>query len=179
MYASLRRKDDNPQRGNALKLSTAHVKEKRKRKKGERERKKPEQRKGGRSTQLLELQLDRKLLTLLANPHFEQPVSGMPGAETVPNWINTGQVELQPTSPLSSGCLGEAEWETDLVVFCALAFYTRLLIKSPTGQRDMVAIKSGPQAYHENYQTAQLAPDVCHVGEKLIFPTADKGTKRI
>lgn len=71
MYASLRRKDDNPQRGNALKLSTAHVKEKRKKKE---DREKPEQRKGGRSTQLLELQLDRKLLALLANPHFEQPV---------------------------------------------------------------------------------------------------------
>ena len=70
MYATLRRKDDNPQRGNALKLSSAHVKEKRKRKK----KKKPEQRKGEKSTQLLELQLDRKLLTLLANPHFEQPV---------------------------------------------------------------------------------------------------------
>lgn len=33
MYAGSRRKgDDNPQRGNALKLSTAHIKEKRKRK---------------------------------------------------------------------------------------------------------------------------------------------------
>lgn len=71
MYASSRRKgDDNPQRGNALKLSTAHVKEKRKEKK----KKKPEKRKGEKSTQLLELQLDRKLLTLLANPYFEQAV---------------------------------------------------------------------------------------------------------
>lgn len=44
----------------------------------------------------------------------------------------------------------------------------------------MVAIKSGPHAYHENYQTTQLASDMCHVGEKLsFFPTADKGTKRI
>lgn len=68
MYASSRRKgDDNPQRGNALKLSTAHVKEKEK-------EKKPEKRKEEKSTLLLELQLDRKLLTLLANPYFEQAV---------------------------------------------------------------------------------------------------------
>lgn len=43
MYASSRRKgDDNPQRGNALKLSTAHVKEK------ERKRKETRKKKGGK-----------------------------------------------------------------------------------------------------------------------------------
>lgn len=71
MHAGSRRKgEDNPQRGNALKLSTAQSKEKRKEKKKE----KRNQRKGGGGTQLLELQLGRKLLTLLANPYFEQAV---------------------------------------------------------------------------------------------------------
>lgn len=73
MYAGSRRKrDDNPQRGNALKLSTVQSKEKRKEKTKEKRNQRKER--GRKSTQLLELQLDRKLLTLLANPYFEQAV---------------------------------------------------------------------------------------------------------
>lgn len=74
MHAGSRRKgEDNPQRGNALKLSTAQSKEKRKEKKKEKRNQRKETG-GGVSTQLLELQLGRKLLTLLANPYFEQAV---------------------------------------------------------------------------------------------------------
>lgn len=43
-------------------------------KKKKEKEKKPEKRKEEKSTLLLELQLDRKLLTLLANPYFEQAV---------------------------------------------------------------------------------------------------------
>lgn len=76
MYAGSRSKgDDNPQRGNALKLSTARSKEKKKEKRKEkRNQRKEKGRVGEESTQLLELQLDRKLRALLANPHFEQAV---------------------------------------------------------------------------------------------------------
>lgn len=48
---------NNPQRGNWLKLSTDHIKKKKKK-------------------ESLELQLDRKLLELLANLHFEQSSTG-------------------------------------------------------------------------------------------------------
>jgi hypothetical protein len=77
-----------------------------------------------KSTQLLELQLDRKLLTLLANLYFEQAVEGMPGAETVQKWTNKSQVELQSTSPFCAPAdLGHPNRRLTWLFFCSLFFF--------------------------------------------------------
>lgn len=105
------------QRGNALKLSTAPMKAKRTNKKKKRN---PRKGVGEKSPQLLELQLDRKLLTLPANPYFEEQFRECQERKPFRTGLTRAKLNCNPLL-LSELRLpwGTQMGETDSVVFCS------------------------------------------------------------